>query len=154
MLRVVNLNTTVLSIQLQERDQHYAVRLTAAAPMPSLVDISQYERFKEAGESILANRLVTTSGGLLYHADCAVIDHLGRGIGFALTSADIGGMVKYIHRGEVENPSWVYIPDQLLYLGNNGQMTADPELGVFCQPVGYALTATRVFLDIERGTVL
>ena len=58
--------------------------------------------------------------------------------------------------GTLSNPSWTWTPDQTLYLGSNGEIVTSSTIdgAQFSLKVGYALSATKVFVKIGTPVVL
>ena len=58
--------------------------------------------------------------------------------------------------GTLTNPSWTWTPDQTLYLGSNGEIvtTSTIDGALFSLKIGYALSATKVFVKIGTPVVL
>ena len=58
--------------------------------------------------------------------------------------------------GTLTNPSWTWTPDQTLYLGSNGEIVTSSTIdgAQFSLKVGYALSATKVFVKIGTPVVL
>jgi len=58
--------------------------------------------------------------------------------------------------GTLTNPAWTWTPDQTLYLGSNGEITTSSTIdgAQFSLKVGYALSATKVFVKIGTPVVL
>jgi hypothetical protein len=58
--------------------------------------------------------------------------------------------------GTLTNPAWTWTPDQTLYLGSNGEIVTSSTIdgAQFSLKVGYALSATKVFVKIGTPVVL
>jgi hypothetical protein len=58
--------------------------------------------------------------------------------------------------GTLTNPSWTWTPDQTLYLGSNGEIVTSSTIdsAQFSLKIGYALSATKVFVKIGTPVVL
>lgn len=67
--------------------------------------------------------------------------------GIVLTSYGVGGLVKTLITGYVENPDWSFTPNRELYLGADGTITDTPPTGegVVVQRIGRSITSTRIF---------
>jgi len=106
-----------------------------------------------AGEPINAYKVVTTGAdGRVIYGDAGTVEHQGRIIGVAINSASIGGNVAIADSGIVTNPSWTWTPGAVLYVGLSGNITTQ-QVGVFSQNLGYARTATEIFIRLGRSVV-
>ncbi len=109
-----------------------------------------------AAEQVGDGRVVTTnSQGEVYHADNTNPAHAGRMFGLTLGSAAAGSMVKVFFAGLLEDSSWQWNPNKpQLFLSTNGVLTQTiPTTGFSCV-VGYCVSATKLFVDIQPPTIL
>lgn len=102
-----------------------------------------------ADTSLDAYKAVTflTNGNVAY-ASSNNINHHDKVIGVTLNS---GTTVTVQSKGIVDNPSWNWTPNQIVYLGLNGNLTSDPFSGSIVQQIGVAETATKIFVKIPAG---
>jgi hypothetical protein len=58
--------------------------------------------------------------------------------------------------GTLTNPSWTWTSDESLYLGSNGDIVITPTIdgALFSLKIGYALSATKIFVKIGTPIVL
>jgi hypothetical protein len=104
-----------------------------------------------AATSIIAFKLITTDSlGKAVYADADTLGHVGRVLGVASNAAAVDGELMVQANHVISNSGWSWSPLQLLYLGLNGDITASQQ-GLICVPIGYAKSATEVFIDIQRG---
>ena len=106
-----------------------------------------------AATDILAYRLVTTdSNGLGIPADSNTASHVDQVVGISTQAAQVGGEFEIVDSGFVTNSGWNWSPGQPLFLGLDGEVVTTPT-GVFSLQIGYAKTATTIYLRIGRGVL-
>ncbi|MEO5363796.1 MAG: hypothetical protein H7838_09270 [Magnetococcus sp. DMHC-8] len=109
-----------------------------------------------AGATVGGQRVVTVnSQGQVLHADHTMAGHAGRIAGLTLTSALAGEAVTVRRAGLMTDPGWHWDPDQpRLFLSGNGTLTQTvPGSGFVCV-VGFCLSATQLFIDIQPAITL
>lgn len=71
-------------------------------------------------------------------------------IGIATATAP-GGNCLVTTFGDVDSSTWSWTPDSLVFLGTGGRMTqTQPSSGYIC-PIGFAVSATRIFIVIGES---
>lgn len=107
---------------------------------------------------ISALRLLTTdSSGQLIYASNSTASHSDRVVGMSTNAVGALGISEFITSGIFEDPSWSFTPESKLYLGANGVITSTAPVSpaaVFSQQIGYAITATKIKLDIQKSITL
>lgn len=78
---------------------------------------------------------------------------VGRNVGFTTGAASDGGDLSVRTHGPLEGFSGL-IPDALYYAGAAGAITATPPTANLLVPVGFALTATKLFINIGTTYIL
>ncbi|MBD2489009.1 hypothetical protein [Aulosira sp. FACHB-615] len=108
-----------------------------------------------AATSLLAYRMVTlnTSGEVIY-ADNINPDHIASVWAINKTSVATGQTVTGQTFGEVENLAWSWTPQDPIFLGANGTLTQIPPTTGFVLIVGWAMTATKMFITIKQAIAL
>ncbi|MEO5363964.1 MAG: hypothetical protein H7838_10130 [Magnetococcus sp. DMHC-8] len=105
-----------------------------------------------AGEALDGHRVVAmNSQGRVVHADHGTASHAGQVYGMTLTSALTGGPVPVRSFGVLEDSNWRWdLSSGLsLFLSTNGILTQTaPASGFVCR-VGYLVSPTRIFIDIQ-----
>ena len=102
---------------------------------------------------LIAFKLVTTDeAGKAIYADANNLAHVHSVFGVAVTSAAINALVTVKRDGIISNTGWNWTPKQFLYLGLNGDITPS-QVGRICVPIGYAINATDILLNIHIGTI-
>lgn len=110
-----------------------------------------------AGESIDPYRLVSlTSGGLLVLADSGDVTQVAGAIGVTLNGAAIGARPQIVTAGLITNSGWSWTVGRPVFVGVNGLFTQSPTLTGegYLQPVGVAVKADQIWLEIEESTLL
>ena len=103
-----------------------------------------------AGETISGHSVCVLIAGAAFKADNTNPAHSGLVVGMAVNGANAGGEVLITTAGLVAEPSWNLTPDALLFVGPSGAMVqGSPPDGAFCQCIGFALTPTSLFLQLE-----
>ena len=102
-----------------------------------------------AGVNLSALRAVTTdgAGAAVYASNATASDAVVVGITFTAASAGQNVVIKT--SGIIEDAGWAWTKGPV-YLGTNGTLTQTaPTGGAIVVPVGRALTATKLQIDIE-----
>lgn len=108
-----------------------------------------------AAEAIGGHRLVRLdTAGNVRCASSAVVGELGQVVGLTLGAAVVDDPVTIRTAGIVDEQSWAWTPGGNLYLGINGLLTQTAPTSGVLQPVGYAVTATKIFLSIQSPVEL
>jgi hypothetical protein len=108
-----------------------------------------------AAVAIGGQRVVTTDGsGSAIYADNGTLAHANNVVGLSLGAAAIAGSLDVQTGGAVEDPSFAFTPGAVLWLGANGMIATAPPGTGFSLVVGYAMTATKIFLNIGTPIIL
>lgn len=105
-----------------------------------------------AQQALGGHRIVVASGlnGADY-ADALDPTHFGRVIGITTGAANALTEVTVQSAGPIDEASWSWVPDADIWLDTNGLMTqTPPSAAAFLQRVGFALTPTRVWVDLSE----
>lgn len=94
--------------------------------------------------------VVTVDGKV---ADSAVLSHIGRVAGIALTAPAAGFPVDCIFHGDIENPLWSFAEGDSIFL-NGASLSATPPASGFSQAIGSAKSPTKVVVNIEEPILL
>jgi len=73
-------------------------------------------------------------------------------LGITVTAANAGASVLVQNEGELEFSGWSWLPGQPIYLGTNGLITQtapDAAPAKFVAPLGFAMTATKIFIELK-----
>ena len=105
----------------------------------------------DAGEALGGQKIVTTDAtGDAILADNTVITDSNRVLGFTKTSATLGSSVDIITQGELEDVSFSFTPDALIWLGITGLPTQTPPSSGIVVIMGQAITATKILIRIQQ----
>ena len=117
---------------------------TATVQRPTLI----------AEQPIIAYKIVTTNdAGQGIYADASTRAHVDQVIGLAAAAAAAGSAFEVIESGFVTNSGWSWVAGEPLFLGNTGDIVRNPTAGVFTLQIGYAKSATEIYLRIGRGVL-
>lgn len=107
-----------------------------------------------AASALSGNRAVCldNSGELIY-ADHATLAHKSKVLGLT-TGAISGGATGTVQvAGVMTEAGWAWTPGAAIYLGVNGALTETAPTTGFVLVIGFAETATAIFIDIKEPTV-
>jgi hypothetical protein len=110
-----------------------------------------------SGEALGAFEAVIIAGDTkVYRGDRADLSHAGRLVGVTLASvAGADEEAQIATDGTVTNPAWTWTPDTRLFLGTTGGITdVVPTSGGFLQPIGKALSADTIILELGAPVLL
>jgi hypothetical protein len=96
--------------------------------------------------------VISTSGGNLDYAFASNVTHAGFVVGITTAANAINTTSIVQSFGLFEEPSWGWITNQPLFLADNGLMTQTPasqDLGGFNQAVGFAISPTKIWIDLQ-----
>jgi hypothetical protein len=104
-----------------------------------------------ASGNVIAYKMIMadTNGQAIYAGANTAVTPLG----MAMNASAGGGTVNVRPSGFADNVGWSWPAGARLYLGLSGDITTDPNVGSICCCVGYSITATRIFLNINDITV-
>lgn len=104
-----------------------------------------------AGEALSGHRMVTTNAaGQIIYASSAAPAHAGRVLGITTGAAATGATATIQPIGSITESGWAWAPESVLFLGTNGQLSATPPASGFVQIVGYAQTATTIYIQLHQ----
>ena len=106
-----------------------------------------------AGAALNAYQAATTTSGEAAHADAATLGHANRVAGVLLNSPAVGDTARIRHEGLIDHVGWSFTPDEPVFLGLDGALVQSLGAGQFQQRVGYAVSATRLYVDIGEAVV-
>lgn len=107
-----------------------------------------------AGENLGGNRIVALRGGQLFHADTTDPADLGQVVGMT-TSASLSGqdtIVQFL--GAITEPSWSWVPNSAVYFNSSGVPTQTEPTSGFSQIIGFASTATQLYIQLREPIAL
>ena len=100
------------------------------------------------------HRVVRSEAGILRYVNQSDVNDATAVIGLTLNAVSAGGKVRIHLLGTVTESSWTWIPDQPLFVGDNGLLTQTaPSLG-FSMLVGTAISADTINFDTKVPILL
>jgi hypothetical protein len=93
-------------------------------------------------------------GGKVFLYDQTDTSLWGKIVGFTKTSAVLNGPVVIVKSGRMVNPGWGLTPDTVYYAGSNGLITATPPSNDMDVPIGLALDANTLEINIYEQVLL
>lgn len=103
-----------------------------------------------AGETLSALRIVwEDSAGNVFALDYRNASAVYLLLGLTISAAAMGGQLNIQRAGVVEDAAWTWAPGPL-WLGLDGAITQVPPADGFSLLLGFAVSATQIFLDINR----
>lgn len=106
-----------------------------------------------AGETLSALRVVYEIDGEVFLLDSTDDVHIDQLLGLTITSGNASENVNVQLVGAVDDASWSWTPGRV-YLGANGFLTQTPPDAGYLVLVGYAVSATRLILNIQDNIEL
>jgi hypothetical protein len=126
--------------------------LAGSSPSPSAPETVTLT----AGQNINAFSAVAVhADGLAYIASADNADDAGRVVGVAVSSALVGDPVQIQGEGTIDNNGFLFIAGKNVFLGINGALvqTIPSGTGIVLQPLGLALSASRLDAEVGRSTI-
>jgi hypothetical protein len=138
-----------------ERKEIHVIHLGygAGTPSGSPTVPSGVENFM-AGQTLSGHRVVRSnaSGNAIYaDRSDAGSQHV---LGVTLGAAIAGDTVQVRRHGSIEEPSWSWTPNEAIFLGDNGVLTQAYPGGPVSLIVGFATTATSMFVAPREPIIL
>lgn len=151
------LETEVREQVLIESGQPDVYVLAAGAQGPAGVDgsVLAAQLTKTAGASLSGHRaVVLNNDGEAIYADSSTISHRDKVLGITTGAASAAAPVTIQTYGELVEPSWAWTLDEPVFLGLTGLLTQTVPVSGFVQRIGFPLTATSLFIDVDDAVTL
>ena len=97
--------------------------------------------------------VATNASGQFIYADKDTIAHAQSTIGITTGAVSAGQSVTAIALGPMTEPSWNWTPGQVIFLGNDGQLTQTPPTTGVLLILGKAVTPTQIFVCVQPGFI-
>lgn len=111
-----------------------------------------------AGSNLSGHRLVyLDSNGNVQLASASNISHVGKVVGMTTSASVLGATSEVFTLGVFTEPSWNFDVNLPIYLGDSGlitQVIPSKPASLFSQIVGYVISPTKIYLQIETPIVL
>ncbi|MEP7235241.1 MAG: hypothetical protein ABI778_08095 [Ignavibacteriota bacterium] len=88
------------------------------------------------------------------YADKDTPSHANKVIGITTGAAAIGANTLIAAYGEIDEPSWAWTPGEAIYLSTGGLVTQTAPVSGFLLIIGFAITATKIFISIKQPIAL
>jgi len=89
------------------------------------------------------------SGGLLIYADCTNLAHLGAVLGVVANAYSAGDSAVVQTSFDLSHSGWAFTPGPVFAGAGGAIVQSLPPGAVFAQVLGYALSATRIHIDVQ-----
>lgn len=89
------------------------------------------------------------SGGLLIYADCTNLAHLGAVLGVVANAYGAGDSAVVQTSFDISHAGWAFTPGPIFAGAGGALVQALPPGALFAQVLGYALSATRIHIDVQ-----
>ena len=108
-----------------------------------------------ASTALSGNRAVclNASGELIY-ADSSTVAHAHKVLGITTGAVSEGAEGTVQTNGEMTEAGWAWTIGSPVYLSTNGSLSHTAPSSGFVLVVGFALTATKIFIDIKQSIIL
>lgn len=127
-------------------------------PAPPIIAPGNAFLNRIAAVSLGGHRIVRAVNGIeVDYADNTVEAHGDVLLGISLNAATAGAPVRVQTEGELEHGGWSWVPEQPIWLGTNGlptQTPPDSPVARFSVRIAFAMTATKIFIEIEEPVFL
>lgn len=108
-----------------------------------------------AGVVLSGNRCVCVNdAGLLIYADSGTLAHAHRVLGITTGAISSGATGSVQVFGEMTEAGWSWSIGSPVYLGINGALTQTAPATGFALAIGFAVTATKIYIDIKQPIIL
>ena len=103
-----------------------------------------------AGVDLTASRVVVQINGVVSLASATNLDHINRVIGITKSAAAIGTDATIQFRSYMDEPTWNWDLDKLIFLGQNGMLTQSIPVIGFSQQLATVVSPTRILINIQE----
>lgn len=155
----VTINNDIITVTLTPPPMY---QITATLPvLPVVIGLqgpagpSTTTLSKTAGETLSGHRVVIVGDdGLIYYADKGVDAHKHKVLGITTGAANSGATATIHSYGAITEPSWIWTMGLPVWLSTQGQLTQTPPTSGFILEIGFPLSATTLFVDIDKAITL
>lgn len=133
----------------------FIIELSTLSQVLSKLEAESVEGSFVAASPVGATRIVVTdSAGKIEHADSSDVADFDNVLGLTLTAAGTGVSAIVLILGPHEDLSFTFTPKQALFFTSAGVLTQTAPSGGFSKKVGWAITATKIFISLKTGIKL
>lgn len=121
-----------------------------------LAESQDQERYVEfpAGVALGGNRVVRLDAGDVVYADNTVAADANRVLGITTGAVSLGAPARIQVSGLMTEVSWSWTPDAPIFLSTTGLLTQAPPTSGFSLIVGFATSATQMFIGPKTPIAL
>lgn len=99
--------------------------------------------------------VVSTGTNNVGIADSTNVLHAGAILGVTITATSNPGELADVQtEGPLVEGSWSWVPKKAIFFSDTGGLTQTPPSSGFIQAIGYAMSATKIFIRVEQPTLL
>ena len=98
--------------------------------------------------------VVLNDDGKLIYADNTTAEHANKILGISKNAAVSGGIVVVQTFAELQEPTWNWIPGKPIFLSTTGTLTQTVPASGFIIIIAFAVTSTKIFIDIKQPIIL
>ncbi len=110
---------------------------------------------KIASAALSGHRVVRSLGATqVAYADPSNVSHATHVLGMTTHAAAFSSPIDVLTFGEIEESSWSWVPDGLIYFAANGVLTQVSPVAGFTQVVGFALSSTKIMVELRAPIML
>lgn len=103
-----------------------------------------------AGVDLTANRVVVQINGVVSLASATNLDHINRVVGITKSATAVGTDATVQFRSYMDEPTWNWDLDKLIFLGQNGMLTQSIPVIGFSQQLATVISPTRILINIQE----
>ena len=108
-----------------------------------------------AGEALGGHRVVVLNAAAeAVYASNVVPEHLHKVLGMTTGAVILGAEVTVQTGGEMTEPTWAWVLDAPIFLGENGLLTQTEPTTGFSLVVAFPVTATKIFIKLREPLAL
>lgn len=109
---------------------------------------------KTASTAIGGNRVVVLNASeQAIYADNTDVTHVDKVLGISTSAADAGASLQVQTYGEMVESSFAFTPGAQVFVSTNGLMTETPPASGFKRGIGFAIAATKLFIDSREPVI-
>ena len=107
-----------------------------------------------AATALSGNRVVVLNASeQAVYADNTDTAHADKILGVTTGAVNSGADATIQTYGEMVEPSFAFTPELAVYVSTNGLMTQTPQTSGFKRGIGFALAATKLFIDLREPVI-
>lgn len=134
--------------------------VTVSVPRPGTMPVESAESIvlhRVAGEDLSGHRVVRRHNGEVFYVDAADLSDMIGPFRLTMAAAAMGAHVDVLAYGDLDEPSWNWMPGEPIYLGPNGALTQTVPTfptSLFLVQVAAAIEATSINFEPKMPILL